>query len=595
LLIGIADYKYFPPSPGEPGHTDLHGPGNDVERMRISLRRFGFAGDSNVRILRDSAASRRGIAAGFRWLAGRASDSADVVVVFYSGHGSRTRDTNGDEARTSPGDTIDEALVPWDAAVTSDPQQLVLDDQVGEWLAALGTTNVTMIVDGCFSGTVTRALGSIVAKGSFGDAQVGSGPSPRQLLDNPRHTLITASAPGETAYEMPFGPDQRWFGALTYELTQALDAAGSTTRYDEVMREVMNRIRDNREAPQTPQLEGDRGALLFRVSAVVPSRAFVLVTPLPGRRISIDAGAVHGVRRAAVYDVFAPTETSFDGPALGQIFIDSVGEIASWGQVLGGAAAFAVGARAALAQLPRGAERVEALRLYIPAAASAATRRSMESLPFVKLVDSTEADARLAATPAGGWDVILSGVAVPPLPEEGSVSQVCPRLARAFAIKSFEAIDNPAASLDLQLEARFVESDAPVPTSGSTEDTFYVGRSYDLWVMVGARAGERLYLTAASEGYTGPPAIIFPSAMQPGPNNEFLPLNEWVRISRGVKAAEPTGLEVVKLLVGADQYDFRMFVQGFAQCTRFGTREVPGPAPRIHWRAQGHRIMILRN
>jgi hypothetical protein len=594
LLIGIADYKNFEPPPGEPGHTDLHGPGNDVERMRISLRRFGFAGDSNVRVLRDDAASRQGIAAGFRWLAERATDSADVVVVFYSGHGSRARDLNGDEARTTPGDSTDEALVPWDAASTADPQQLVLDDQIGEWLARLRTANVTMIVDGCFSGTMTRGLGSVVAKGSFGDAQVGSRPSPRQLLDNPRHTLITASAPGETANEVQFGPDQRWFGALTYELTQALDAASPTARYDEVMREVTHRIGANRETPQHPQLEGDRGALLFRVSAVVPRRAFVLVTPLPGRRISIDAGAVHGVRRAAVYDVFAPTEKSFDGPGLAQIMIDSVGEIASWGQVLGQAGTFAIGARAALAQLPRGAERVRALRLYLPAAAAAA-RRGLESLRFVELTDSTQADARLAARRAGGWDVIVSGVALPPLPEEGSVSEVCPRLARAFAIKSFEAIDNPAASLDLQLEARFVESDAPVPTSGSTEDTFYVGRSYDLWVMVGARAGERLYLTAASEGYTGPPAIIFPSAMQPGPNNEFLPLNEWVRISRGVKAAEPTGLEVVKLLVGADQYDFRMFVQGFAQCTRFGTREVPGPAPRIHWRAQGHRIMILRN
>lgn len=560
--------------------------------MRISLRRFGFEGDSHVRILRDSAASRHGIAAGFRWLAERATDSADVVVVFYSGHGSRTRDTNGDEARTTPGDTTDEALVPWDAAVTTDPQQLVLDDQVGEWLAALGTTNVTMIVDGCFSGTVTRALGTVTAKGSFGDARAGSARSPRQLLDNPAHTLITASAPGETAYEMPFGPERRWFGAFTYELTRTLDGAGPTARYDEIIRDVTRAIRENRDAPQTPQLEGDRGARLFRVSAAVPSRAFVLVTPLPGRLVTIDAGALHGVRRAAVYDVFGPTETSFVGPGLGQIMIDSVGEIASWGQVLGAAGAFSVGARAALAQLPRGAERVGALRLYLPAGASAATRRSVESLSFVKLVDSTQADARLAATRAGGWDVSLSGVTLPPLPEEGSVSDVCPRLARAFAITSFEAIDNPAAPLALQLEARFVERGAPAPTSGSAVDTLYVGRSYDLWVMVGAREGETMYLTAASEGYTGPPAILVPDPTDPGPNTSFLPLNEWVRIPGGNTAAEPTGLEVVKLLMSTDQYDFRRLVQGFPQCTPRGTRQVPGPTPPIRWRALAHRVMI---
>ncbi|HZC76260.1 MAG TPA: caspase family protein, partial [Ktedonobacterales bacterium] len=115
LLIGIGDYKYFEPPPGPPGQTDLSGPPNDVPRMRFTLRRYGFDGDSNVRVLRDAAASRQGIADGFRWLAERATDSADVVVVFYSGHGSRTRDANGDEALVTPGDTLDEALVPWDA------------------------------------------------------------------------------------------------------------------------------------------------------------------------------------------------------------------------------------------------------------------------------------------------------------------------------------------------------------------------------------------------------------------------------------------------------------------------------------------------
>jgi hypothetical protein len=593
LLIGIADYKNFAPPPGEPGHTDLHGPGNDVERMRVSLRRFGFAGDSNVRVLRDAAASRQGIAAGFRWLAERATDSADVVVVFYSGHGSRVRDLNGDEARTTPGDSTDEALVPWDAASTADPQQLVLDDQIGEWLARLRTANVTMIVDGCFSGTMTRGLGSIVAKGTFGDAPAGSAPSPRQLLDNPAHTLITASAPGQTAYEMPFGPEHRWFGAFTYELTRALDAAGPTARYDEIMRDVTRGIRENHDAPQLPQLEGDRSALLFRVREAVARRAFVLVAPLAGNRVTIDAGAVHGVRRLAVYDVFAPGETTFAGPSLGQISIDSIAETVSWGQALGGVA-FPAGARATLAQLPRGAERVEALRLYI-APAAAAMRPSVESLHFVRLVDSAHADAQLSASRAGGFEVTLAGATLPPLDTEGGSEEVCPRLARAFAIKAFDAIDNPAAPLSWELNVRFVESSASVPDDGSELDTLYIGRTYDLYVQVRAGEGEQLYLTAASQGFTGPPALIYPDPSQVGPNQPFAALNQWVRILNGLPASEPPGLEVVKLLLGTDQYDFRTLMQTLPACTPVDVREASPPPPAIRWRAGAHRVMIVRD
>lgn len=585
LLIGIGNYKNFDPPPGEPGHTDLHGPGNDVERMRLTLRRFGFAGDSNVRVLRDSAASRRGIAAGFRWLAERATDTADVVVVFYSGHGSRARDANGDEARTTPGDSTDEALVPWDVVNPADPEQLVLDDQVGAWLAALKTTNVTMIVDGCFSGTITRGLGASVAKGTFGPREMGA--AQHQLLDNPAHTLITAAAAGETAYEMPFGAEQRWFGAFTYELTRALDAAGPTTHYDDVLRDVTRAIRENREAPQTPQLEGAGDALLFHVGAALPRQAFVVVTALDAGRVQIDAGAVHGVRRAALYDVYPAAETAFAGPSQVQIVIDSVGEIVAWGRALGDAP---TGSRAVLARMPRGAEAVHTLRVSLSPQAEAA-RSTVAALPFVTVVDSAHAEAHVT----GGSDITFSGIPLAALPAEGGVAALCPRLARAFAIKAFDAVDNPAAPLSIALESRFVESGAPPPTDGAAVDTLVIGRRYDFWVRVGAREGETLYLTAASEGYTGPPALILPDPARPGPNQPFAGLNQWRRIVNGIPAREPAGTEIVKLLVGADQYDFRTLIQTFPSCAVTGTRTASSAPPAVRWRARAHRVQIVRD
>src|SRR5438094_1554223 len=249
LLIGISDYKNFQPD-GPPGQSDLNGPANDVPRIKTSLRRYGFDGDSSVRVLLNAQASRQGITDGFKWLAQQATDTADVVVIFYSGHGSFTKDLNGDEALVTPGDTLDEALVPWDAMDIHDPAQLVIDDQIGNWLKALGTTNVTLIIDGCFSGTATR--GAEIAPVARPRAAPGNIPSRAaaaavDVVDNPGYALITASSATDVAMELPLGQDKKVFGVLTYYLTEALDAAGSSSRFDEVMRDVTANVRAERE------------------------------------------------------------------------------------------------------------------------------------------------------------------------------------------------------------------------------------------------------------------------------------------------------------------------------------------------------------
>ena len=261
LLIGIANYEYFTDS-GPPGQTTLHGPIHDVERMRVSLRRFGFDGSDDVRVLTNSQASREGIAAGFHWLMERASDSADVVVVFYSGHGSNARDVNGDKG-----------LTPWDARDIHDATQLILDDSIGAWLQAVRTRNVTVILDACFSGTGMRgSQGSVLARakgplGSTSDTESVLGPD----HDNVPYTLIAASGASEVAQEEPLGDDRMVFGVLTFYLTRALDAAGPATHYDEVVQQVTFEIRGIL-AMQTPQLEGDRGALLFHVGEAMARR-----------------------------------------------------------------------------------------------------------------------------------------------------------------------------------------------------------------------------------------------------------------------------------------------------------------------------------
>ena len=103
LLIGIAHYKNFPDSGGEPGRTRLYAPvANDLPRMQKSLERWGFAPGEDVRTLTDGAASKAGIEAGFKWLIDRASDTSDVVVPESLSLTSDQACANGPERSVAP-------------------------------------------------------------------------------------------------------------------------------------------------------------------------------------------------------------------------------------------------------------------------------------------------------------------------------------------------------------------------------------------------------------------------------------------------------------------------------------------------------------
>ena len=614
LLIGISDYKNFQPD-GPPGQSDLNGPANDVPRIKTSLRRYGFDGDSSVRVLLNAQASRQGITDGFKWLAQHATDTADVVVIFYSGHGSFTKDLNGDEALVTPGDTLDEALVPWDAMDIHDPAQLVIDDQIGNWLKALGTTNVTLIIDGCFSGTATR--GAEIApvarpRGALGNIPSRAAAAAVDVVDNPGYTLITASSATDVAMELPLGQDKKVFGVLTYYLTEALDAAGSSSRFDEVMRDVTANVRAER-VTQTPQLEGDRGARLFRMRGEVARRAFALVTPVGTGRVALDVGVVNGVRRSAVYDVFPPRETAFSTPPLGQVTVDSLEETRALASVSEGGRPFPAGARAVLARVPRGARTRDHLTVYL-AASAAAARPLLDSMSFAQLTDSAHADAVVTAS-RGVLEVLVDGYALPPLEVDSqhpaawiavarhgadsvvgyarSRAALCGPLTRAFGIASLGAIENPEAPFDLVTDLRVVPSGTPPEArQEGAVDTMYIGKSYDIFARVLAPETSLLYLSVAVEGYSADPWMVYPT--QSGANGPIR-LNAWVRILRNATPSEPAGVEVLKLVVDSDQFDFGSLLGALPRaCGLARGFNQAAPQPVTGWRALDHKLIILR-
>ena len=136
LLFGINDY---------PGSVnDLSFCLNDIETVAKNLKRYWpeftvkeYA-DGNVTVSNFLRQLRKHI---------EALTIGDVLLIYYSGHGTQVYDRNGDES-----DGYDEALFLHDGPL--------VDDDIGDVLRIVPDgAKVVLMFDSCFSGTVTKAVG----------------------------------------------------------------------------------------------------------------------------------------------------------------------------------------------------------------------------------------------------------------------------------------------------------------------------------------------------------------------------------------------------------------------------------------------------
>jgi hypothetical protein len=137
LCVGIDDY----PEPNK-----LTGCVRDTTLWQEVLSAANF----EVKLLPNQSATRANIVAELSSLV-TSSKAGDVLVFHYSGHGTQVPDTDGDEE-----DGQDEALVPIDFEVGA----FLVDDDIRAILNLLPQrVNMTIFVDCCHSGTITRMLG----------------------------------------------------------------------------------------------------------------------------------------------------------------------------------------------------------------------------------------------------------------------------------------------------------------------------------------------------------------------------------------------------------------------------------------------------
>jgi uncharacterized caspase-like protein len=277
LLIGINDY-----APAGFGGPDLRGCVNDVRDMANTLSVMGLvpATPGSMRILTDARAVRAAIIDGIKWLVARAV-SGDVLIFYYSGHGSQVADLNGDEL-----DGKDETICPHDFATAG----MMTDDDIRTLIAGLPVgVKMDVILDSCHSGNATRELSSSFADpqavscryieppvdyGFFLDAEPalhvrglfrrpdGMGEKESLAITGLNHVLWAGCRDNQTSAEAAIGGVYR--GVFTYNFCKALRGAGVAITRRRLEAQVAVNIRGMGYG-QVPQLEGAAAALAQRV------------------------------------------------------------------------------------------------------------------------------------------------------------------------------------------------------------------------------------------------------------------------------------------------------------------------------------------
>lgn len=295
LQVAIDDYRAA-------GISSLDGCVQDAVDLRDVLQqRFGFPA-SHVLTLADRAATRAAILQSFRThLIDNARRHPGAVIVFqYSGHGSRVRDTNGDEG----GDDLDETLVPYDGR--SAGAYDILDDELQALVGELArwTPNILIILDSCHSGSGTRGGSKIRRAPMDPRPQPPQPPAGRAHLETPAVTLSACRA-NEVAAETDDELENpgRHNGTFTFQLVRALRRARAACTYRELLVEVANAVAEFH--PQHPVAEGDIGRPVLGDEADRED-PFVAIERASGDAITIAAGSAHGLKRGARLALYSP-------------------------------------------------------------------------------------------------------------------------------------------------------------------------------------------------------------------------------------------------------------------------------------------------
>jgi len=260
VIVGIEDYEFI---------NDLSYTVDDAEDMSNVLVSYENWDIKNIHLLTDSDASKIDIESAIANMVVSAGED-DVCLFFFSGHGSRIPDEDGDEGKS---DHYDEVICPYDT--TGYLENVISDDELGGWLSTC-PGNVVVILDTCMSGGFVKGVeGTIktvpnprvskdaIAKKHFGEGLVErlkQRPISRDL-DQAGYVVLMACKESKFAYESPILGN----GVFTYYIEEGLQGHADANSDKNISAEedfyyADPLVRQYKPINQDPQIwDGDEG------------------------------------------------------------------------------------------------------------------------------------------------------------------------------------------------------------------------------------------------------------------------------------------------------------------------------------------------
>ena len=143
LIVGITEYKNI---------KNLKGIGYDVGMAGKIAEMLAFD-PSQIKVLTGKQATKSNIKNAFAtWLKEGVSRN-DRIFFYFSGHGGRVADKNGDES-----DGQDEFITTYDITGSVKDGGYIIDDDLSLWLSNIESQHKIVMLDSCNSGTATKSL-----------------------------------------------------------------------------------------------------------------------------------------------------------------------------------------------------------------------------------------------------------------------------------------------------------------------------------------------------------------------------------------------------------------------------------------------------
>jgi hypothetical protein len=268
LLIGICDYSAsrLPPiGPPVPGRTwsNVDGAVTDVSVMRaLLLAKKGFAA-ADITMLTDQQATHAAILDAIKQLVA-AARKGDIVLFYYSGHGSQVRNTRSDEA-----DLYDESLVPADSRRGASD---IRDKELRSLFNAIldRGAQLTVVLDSCHSASGTRGFDAGTHFRALGADERDVADPPKGPRPEDHGALVFAAAQDfDSAYETIDHGEIH--GAFSWALARAVRDAPADEPAEETFARVEARLRVEMPA-QEPVIAG---------TPAVRKRPFLVSTAAP--------------------------------------------------------------------------------------------------------------------------------------------------------------------------------------------------------------------------------------------------------------------------------------------------------------------------